>query len=213
MAPSATRAFGVYMISECPEVLDCLDSFEEIVNICPYSDRCGKCKYWVGPFEEEGILKGKCIKRPTSGLFLCAGEVCGIYLQRGNYESSTKSLEVLDMEREELKGLLREVLDETLGVSEVSIGKKWSGGELVLRPGNKDLQEKTIPVEVFFHKIVMLRDRLRVLEQKINAHAVLTDEEKVDMQQYITRIYGSLTTFNMFFADKGEQFIGEKGKE
>lgn len=201
------------MISECPEVYDCLDSFEEIVNICPYTARCGKCSYWVAPIEEEGVLKGKCVKRPTSGLFPCSDEACGMYRLRGSGGPSTKSLEVLDMEREELKGLLREVLDETLGVSEVSIGKKWSGGEMILRPGNKDLQEKTVPVEVFFHKIVMLRDRLRVLEQKINAHAVLTDEEKVDMQQYITRIYGSLTTFNMFFADKGEQFVGEKGKE
>ena len=82
-----------------------------------------------------------------------------------------------------------------------------------MKPGSRELQEKTIPIEAFFHKIVMLRDRLRVLEQKINAHAVLSDEEKVDMQQYITRIYGSLTTFNVLFADKSDQFVGEKGKE
>ncbi len=201
------------MISECPEVFDCLDSFEEIVNICPYDARCGKCRHWGEPFEEEGILKGKCLKRPTSGFFLCAAEACEIYLLRGSSASSTKLPEVLDMERDELKGLLREVLDETLGVSEVSIGKKWAGGEMVLKPGNRELQEKTIPIEAFFHKVVMLRDRLRVLEQKINSHGVLTDEEKVDMQQYITRIYGSLTTFNVLFADKGEQFVGEKGKE
>lgn len=201
------------MISECPEVFDCLDSFEEIVSICPYDARCGKCQHWVEPIEEEGILKGKCLKRPTSGLFLCVADACESYLLRGSRVSINRPMEVLDMERDELKGLLREVLDETLGVSEVSIGKKWAGGEMVLKPGNRELQEKTIPIEAFFHKIVMLRDRLRVLEQKINAHAVLTDEEKVDMQQYITRIYGSLTTFNIFFADKEEQFVGEKGKD
>ena len=117
------------------------------------------------------------------------------------------------MERDELKALLREILDETLGVSEISIGKKWQDGELVLRPAKKELQEKVVPIEAFFHKIVMLRDRLRVLEQKINAHNILTDEEKIDLQQYITRIYGSLTTFNVLFDDKKEQFVGEKGKE
>jgi hypothetical protein len=201
------------MISECPEVFDCLDSFEEIANICPYDARCGKCRHWVEPFDEEGILKGKCLKRPTSGFFLCSATACEIYLLRGSRVSYSKSLEVFDMERNELKGILREILDETLGVSEVSIGKKWAGGELVLKPGSRDLQEKTIPIEAFFHKVVMLRDRLRVLEQKINAHAVLTDEEKVDMQQYITRIYGSLTTFNVLFADKSDQFVGDKGKE
>ena len=117
------------------------------------------------------------------------------------------------MERDELKGILRELLNETLGVSEIPLGKKWEGGELVMKPGNKELQEKVVPIDVFFHKIVMLRDRLRVLEQKINAHAVMTDEEKIDLQQYITRIYGSLTTFNVLFADKGDQFVGDKGKE
>lgn len=201
------------MIHECPEVFDCLDSIEEIVNICPYDARCGKCQHWVEPFEEEGILKGRCLKRPTSGFFICAAEVCESYILRGSRVSYSKPLEVLDMERDELKGILRELLDETLGVSEIPLGKKWEGGELVMKPGNKELQEKVVPIDVFFHKIVMLRDRLRVLEQKINAHAVMTDEEKIDLQQYITRIYGSLTTFNVLFADKGDQFVGDKGKE
>lgn len=92
----------------------------------------------------------------------------------------------------------------------VPIGDKWKGGNMVLQPSDSSLKSKDIPVETFFHKIVMLRDRLRVLEQKINAHPKLTDDEKVDMQQYITRIYGSLTTFNILFREKDHHFVGEK---
>jgi len=92
----------------------------------------------------------------------------------------------------------------------VSMGAKWTGGKLILIPGEAGLKEKEIPIDVFFHKIVMLRDRLRVLEAKLNS-SNLTDEDKVEMQQYITRCYGSLTTFNVLFKDKEDQFVGEKG--
>lgn len=92
----------------------------------------------------------------------------------------------------------------------VPIGDKWKGGMMLLQPQDKSLKPKDIPVETFFHKIVMLRDRLRVLEQKINSHPGLSDADKVDMQQYVTRIYGSLTTFNVLFKEKEHQFIGEK---
>jgi hypothetical protein len=95
----------------------------------------------------------------------------------------------------------------------VSLGNKWTGGKMVLYPGDKNMQPKEIPIDAFFHKIVMLRDRLRVMEQRINAHDKLTDEDKVNMQQYITRIYGSLTTFNVLFKFPHDQFVGEKGKE
>ncbi len=94
----------------------------------------------------------------------------------------------------------------------VPLGEKWTGGKMILQPANPSLQGKEIPVETFFHKIVMLRDRLRILEQNINSNAKLTDEEKVDMQQYITRIYGSLTAFNILFSDKEQYFVGA-GKE
>src|SRR5258708_2311582 len=93
----------------------------------------------------------------------------------------------------------------------VPLGEKWTGGMMLLQPADKSLKPKEIPVDAFFHKIVMLRDRLRVLEQQINAHKQLSDEDKVNIQQYITRIYGTLTTFNVLFKNKEQWFIGEKG--
>ena len=94
----------------------------------------------------------------------------------------------------------------------VPLGQKWTGGKMVLFPGDKTLKEKEVPIETFFHKIVMIRDRVRVMEQRING-SNLTDEEKVDLEQYITRIYGSLTTFNVLFKNKEDQFTGERSKE
>lgn len=98
------------------------------------------------------------------------------------------------------------------GFSEiVPLGDRWKGGMMLLQPADKTQKPKEVPVEAFFHKIVMLRDRLRVLEQQINAHKQLSDEDKVNLQQYITRIYGSLTTFNVLFKNKEQWFVGEKG--
>jgi hypothetical protein len=97
------------------------------------------------------------------------------------------------------------------GISEpVALGERWQGGTLLLQPQDKTLKPKEIPIEDFFHKVVMLRDRLRVLEQNINSSKNLSDEEKVNMQQYITRCYGSLTTFNVLFKNKEQWFVGEK---
>jgi hypothetical protein len=111
----------------------------------------------------------------------------------------------------EVEQVLVSVLDRYNGLYPViPLGEKWTGGTLELKPGKPGLQSREIPVETFFHKIVMLRDRLRVLEQNINAHPVLSDEDKINLQQYITRIYGSLTTFNLLFADKEDYFIGSK---
>ncbi|MBL7905623.1 MAG: hypothetical protein JNL22_11430 [Bacteroidales bacterium] len=93
----------------------------------------------------------------------------------------------------------------------IPMGQRWTGGRMVLFPGDPSLKEKEIPIDAFFHKIVMVRDRLRVLEQRVNASA-LSDEDKVNIQQYITRIYGSLTTFNVLFKEKSDYFIGEKGE-
>jgi hypothetical protein len=91
----------------------------------------------------------------------------------------------------------------------VHLGGKWMRGKVVITAGDTSLQPKEIPIDQFFHKIVMLRDRLRVLEQNINSHAKLDDEDKVHLQQYITRCYGSLTTFNVLFRDKWHQFKGD----
>lgn len=107
------------------------------------------------------------------------------------------------------KGLIR-VLNRFSDIQQtVPLGQKWTGGRMVLYPGDKTLKEKEVPIDTFFHKIVMIRDRVRVMEQRINS-SNLTDEEKVDLEQYISRIYGSLTTFNVLFKSKEDQFMGEK---
>ena len=110
-----------------------------------------------------------------------------------------------------LEATLRRVLREEMGLSDIRMLDRWKGGTVVIRPGREGQKQKEIPIDDLFHKIVMLRDRLRVLEQKINAHTVLSDAEKVDLQQYITRIYGTLTTFNVLFADRDDWFVGQKG--
>jgi hypothetical protein len=110
--------------------------------------------------------------------------------------------DIMDIEQ-----ILRRVIREESGLTPVPPADKWRGGEIVLKPGKPGLQEKTIPIETFFHKVVMLRNRLRVMEQQINASG-LPDDEKVKLQSYITGCYGSLTTFNILFADEADKFKG-----
>jgi len=107
----------------------------------------------------------------------------------------------------DLELLLRRIIREEAGLTPVAPAEKWRGGSLVLRPGKPGLQEKTVPIETFFHKIVMLRNRLRTLEQQVNG-SELSDDAKVRLQAYITGCYGSLTTFNVLFADEDDQFKG-----
>ncbi|MFH1809906.1 MAG: hypothetical protein ABIJ09_14270 [Pseudomonadota bacterium] len=112
----------------------------------------------------------------------------------------------ITMDRDGLKQVLRELLEEETLYGYPELGARWQDGTLVLKPASSENQPKEIPLEGFFHKIVMLRDRLRVLEAKLNGHDKLSDADKVELQTYISRCYGTLTTFNVLFADKEDQF-------
>ena len=112
---------------------------------------------------------------------------------------------------DDLELLLRRVLREESGVTPVVPAEKWRGGTVVLRPGTPGLQEKSFPIETLFHKVVMVRNRLRTLEQQVNT-SELADDVKVKLQSYITGCYGSLTTFNVLFADEADQFSGSGGE-
>ena len=148
-----------------------------------------------------------------------------IFFEKGGKIELTKSNQDIEVIQEaeaapknsltlkEIEKVMEYVLDKHAMLQEVvTLGEKWTGGTMILQPANENLQSKEIPIETFFHKIVMLRDRLRVLEQNINSHNKLSDEEKVDLQQYITRAYGSLTTFNVLFSEKEHYFVGQKSK-
>jgi hypothetical protein len=111
---------------------------------------------------------------------------------------------------DDLEGLLRRVLREELGLTPVAPADRWRGGELVLRPGKPGLQEKKWPIDAFFHKVVMIRNRLRSLEQQVNA-TELPEDTKLKLQAYVTACYGSLTSFNLLFADEADQFRGSGG--
>jgi hypothetical protein len=116
----------------------------------------------------------------------------------------------MSAEHDDIEMLLRRVIREETGITPVTPAEKWRGGSLVLRPGNPALQERTWPIETFFHKIVMLRNRLRTLEQQVNS-TDLAEDLKVKLQSYISGCYGSLTSFNVLFADEDDQFKGSGG--
>ena len=112
-----------------------------------------------------------------------------------------------DPSNPDLELLLRRVIREETGLTPVAPAEKWRGGHFVLRPNRPGVQEKSWPIETFFHKVVMLRNRLRTLEQQLNA-SELPDDVKVKLQSYITGCYGSLTSFNVLFADEDDRFVG-----
>ncbi len=116
-------------------------------------------------------------------------------------------------EGSELGALRRLLEDFGLVNPEREIGRRWSGGKLVLVPGKTDTQPKEVPLEMFFKKLIGVRERLRVLEQKLNNHPSLSPEERLELQGYITRCYGSLTTFNVLFAEKDSYFVGTGREE
>ena len=147
-----------------------------------------------------------------------------IFVRGGEIEFSKMSVEFDILEEnetednqpkfniKEVEKLIKYTLDKFNGIEhKVDLGSKWKGGTMILQPANRDLKSKEIPIETFFHKIVMMRDRLRVLEQNINSHNTLEDEDKINLQQYITRIYGSMTSFNILFDEKEDYFVGSKG--
>ncbi len=201
--------------------------------------RCGLCAYFQAPRLDpgKGVVVGDCLGgqyppvRPEHSL-------CGDFVPRGALAQKTSPktaararsgggsspqsvsqahrapLEIdIDMDEDTFRRVLREVLAEELALSEAPIAERYRGGELVVRAGREGLQDKRIPLEGFFRKVVLLRDRLRVLEQRINSHPKLTDEDRVSLQQYITQCYGSLTTFNILFREEGDRFVGASGSD
>ncbi len=177
---------------------------------------------------EEKVGIGSRVRHPQFGEGIITGVKVSTYivnfLERGRLEiaKSYVGLEILEVVTPDEEMVSTTELEETLIKilrrwsdlhERVELGNKWVGGKIILQPSDLSIKAKEIPIEMFFHKIVMVRDRLRVLEQHINSHKVLSDEEKIDLQQYITRIYGSLTTFNVLFKDKEDYFVGEKGSE
>ena len=152
-----------------------------------------------------------------TGLTNTAYQVCFIQYGMKSLGKEYKSWEVIEAVNSDqeltyntLEKSLVKILSKWSDISPVTeLGEKWIGGKMILQPDDPSLKPKEIPIDTFFHKIVMVRDRLRVMEQRINS-SKLTDEEKVNLQQYITRIYGSLTTFNVLFKSKESHFTGEK---
>lgn len=204
----------------------------------PLDGRCGTCAYFHSTRLDpaKGVTVGDCgagqyppVRPETSScpLYTKAGSLAARGLKKPAARVATRrsgdtqpeaprrapiDIEV-DMDEDTFRKVLREVLTEELSLSEAPIADRFRGGELILKPGREGTQERRVPLDNFFKKIVMLRDRLRVLEQKINTHPKLTDDERVGLQQYITGCYGSLTTFNLLFRDDDDRFVGSGEKE
>ena len=203
---------------------------------------CGSCRLWRPILEDERGPIGPCRLEVRTGDFPGTAPACERHLGRDQAIPSTVPApldrrrsprpagprvhhagepapaesrpplpeELTDMTREEFAQAIREALEEES--SPVRLAARWEGGTVVLKPGDPSTQPKELPLDALFHKIVMIRDRLRVLEQKVNGHEKLSAADKVELQQYVTRCYGSLTTFNLLFRDDGDRFVGEKAE-
>lgn len=195
------------------------------------SGRCGRCAHFQAPrFDpNRGVVVGECkggqyppVRPETSS--------CSLFVQQGTLAArlhkparsqprhapeapvSRPPIDIeVDMDEATFRKVLREVLQEELSLSDPAITDRFRGGELVLKPSKAGAQEKKVPIEVFFRKVVAVRDKLRVLEQKINSTRSMSDEERATLQQYITGCYGSLTTFNILFKDTDDHFVGQGG--
>jgi hypothetical protein len=215
---------------------DSTEAVPPLPTFRPEEQVCGNCKLWSPHSVDHRGWVGPCRLQSSRGMFPPSAPVCDKYTPRGTVaaaaaqvatrERTARSVapvvrrksdpnEVVDlgdlsMTREELMDIFREAANDTVSPP---LAGKWEGGTLRLVPGNPELQSKDLPIDSLFHKVVMVRDRLRTLEQKLNAHPKLTDAEKVELQSYITRIYGSLTSFNVLFREKNDQFVGQKGEE
>ena len=206
----------------------------------PEEKLCGNCKLWSATVVDHRGWVGPCRLQPSRGMFPPSAPICDAFAQRGLPARSveavqernrvardvapqirrrtdpTQTVEPLlagdaggpSMTRQELM----ELFLEAAGWTEAALAPKWEGGVIQILPGKKELQGKELPIDTLFHKVVMVRNQLRTLEQKINSHERLTEAEKVELQQYLTRCYGSLTTFNVLFRDKEDNFVGAKGE-
>lgn len=195
---------------------------------------CGNCKLWRAHSVDavKGWV-GSCRMQESRGLFVPSAPICNVFAPRGEVtvtapeparrpraavsiapqvrRAPADPHATIDFEGDTMtRAELMELFLEASGLADVPLANKWEGGTLRLIPADPSLQPKDVPIDSLFHKVVMVRDRLRTLEQKINANPKLTDAEKVELQQYVTRSYGSLTTFNVLFKEKNDQFVGQK---
>ena len=187
--------------------------------------RCGGCVEYRYDFTDtdRGVALGHCHVRTVTASVADDDPICSEYRPAPGVPTDTPveapparasdargSGEARQgMARDTFRAIVREALADVMGLQPVAIAPRWKGGTLVLRPGKPGLQSKEVPIDSFFNKIIMIRDRLRVLEAKINAHPALSHTDKIELQQYITRCYGSLTTFNILLADERDRFRGE----
>ena len=177
---------------------------------------CGYCdsehNFRGGPrigYEEEAPVRSGGVGAATSRTPRVERESLPIVSER---ERSGPAMSLQSPDGEvDIEMLLRRIIREEAGITPVAPAEKWRGGTLILRPGNAQLQEKSWPIETFFHKVVMLRNRLRTLEQQVNA-TDLPEDVKIKLQGYISGCYGSLTSFNVLFAEESDQFKGSSGE-